>query len=483
MVAAEAAPFAHTGGLSEVLRALPRTLAEAGEEIAVVLPHYRGTALADPRPVYERLRIAIGPDTFVANILEERANGARYLFVHIPELYDRDGLYGDENGDFPDNHIRFAALCQAALGVARHVFVPDVIHCHDWHAASLPFLLRRIYDCHPAYIGLKTVFTIHNLGFQGTFPESAADNLGLPKHVLDPLGFWGRLNLMKGALATSDLLSTVSPRYAEEIQTPEFGFGLDPVLRERSASLRGILNGADCEFWNPQTDRHLPARFNAHNLAGREECKRALLQELGLAPERATRPIIGILSRFTAQKGLDLLMRIPHELVAENVSLAVLGSGEQPLEDFFRWFAQAYPAKVAVRFGYDEGLAHRLIAGSDLLLMPSRYEPCGLNQIYAMRYGTLPLVRATGGLADTVDEDTGFRFERFDPYALLACIRDAVRAYGSQQWTMKREAAMQRDFSWRHSAEDYIRLYRLALAGVPLNQNNGELHPLIREKN
>ncbi|MGH9609656.1 MAG: glycogen synthase GlgA [Bryobacteraceae bacterium] len=471
MVAAEAAPFAHTGGLSEVLRAFPKALAEAGEETVVVLPHYRGTALADERPVYERLRIAVGPHTFVANILEERAKGVRYLFVHIPELYDRGGLYGDENGDFADNHIRFAALCQAALGVARHVFVPDVIHCHDWHAALLPFLLRRIYNCHPAYIGLKTVFTIHNLGFQGIFPESVADDLGLPKRLPerlqeDPLRFWGRLNLMKGALATSDLLSTVSPRYAEEIQTPEFGFGLDPVLRERSASLRGILNGADCEFWNPETDKHLTARFSRGDPDGKQECKRALLQELGLPAERATRPVIGILSRFTAQKGLDLLMRIPHELVAENVSLVVLGSGEQPLEDFFRWFAQAYPAKVAVRFGYDDGLAHRLIAGSDLLLMPSRYEPCGLNQIYAMRYGTLPLVRATGGLADTVDEDAGFRFERFDPYALLACIRDAVRAYGSERWTMKREAAMQRDFSWRHSAEDYIRLYRQALAGV-----------------
>lgn len=466
MVAAEAAPYAHTGGLAEVLRALPHALAEAGEETAVVLPHYRGTSLADPRPIYERLRVAVGPHTFVSNILEERANGVRYLFVQIPELYDRAGLYGDENGDFPDNHIRFAALCQAALGVVRHVFVPDLIHCHDWHAALLPFLLRRIYNCHPAYIGLTTVFTIHNLGFQGLFPESVAEDLGIPKHLLDALRFWSGLNLMKGALATGDLLTTVSPRYAEEIQTPEFGFGLDPLLRERSTSLHGILNGADCGFWNPETDRHLTARFGRRDPAGKRECKRALLQELGLPPERAARPVIAILSRFTAQKGLDLLMRIPHELVAENVSLAVLGSGEQPLEDFFRWFAQAYPAKVAVRFGYDEGLAHRLIAGSDLLLMPSRYEPCGLNQIYAMRYGTLPLVRATGGLADTVGEDTGFRFERFDPYALLACLRDALRVYGSGRWTMMKEAAMRRDFSWRQAAEGYIRLYRSALAGT-----------------
>ncbi|MGH9583144.1 MAG: glycogen synthase, partial [Bryobacteraceae bacterium] len=251
-------------------------------------------------------------------------------------------------------------------------------------------------------------------------------------------------------------------RYAEEIQTPEFGFGLESVLRARSGSLRGILNGADCEFWNPATDQHLAARFDRRDPAGKRECKRALLQEAGLHPEREARPVIGIVSRFVAQKGLDLLAKIPHELVAENVSLVVLGSGDQPQQDFFRWFAQAYPAKVAVRIGYGEGLAHRIIAGSDLLLMPSRYEPCGLNQIYAMRYGTLPVVRATGGLADTVGEDTGFRFESHDPYTLLECIRSAVRVYGSGRWAKMMDAAMRRDFSWRRAADQYVKLYRAA---------------------
>lgn len=468
MVAAEAAPFAHTGGLADVLRALPKALVQSGDEVAVVLPHYRGTPLANPQPVYERLRVAVGPHTFLANILEERADGVRYVFVHIPELYDRDGLYGGETGDFPDNHIRFAALSQAALGIARHVFVPDVIHCHDWHAALVPFFLREIYSCHPAYIGVRTVFTIHNLGYQGLFPAAALDDLGLRSP--GRLAFWGGLNFMQGAIATAGRITTVSPRYAAEIQTREYGFGLDAALRERGGALRGILNGADCEFWDPATDRHQAARFDHDNWAGKRECKRALLEEVGLAPEREARPVVGILSRFTSQKGLDLLTKIPHELVAENISLVVLGSGDAPLEDFFRWFQQAYPAKVAVRIGYDESLAHRIIAGSDLLLMPSRYEPCGLNQIYAMRYGTLPVVRATGGLADTVSENTGFRFDRPDPYVLLDCIRSAVRLYGSAQWTKMREAAMANDFSWRRAAGEYEQLYRRS--AVDLNRTN-----------
>jgi starch synthase len=333
-----------------------------------------------------------------------------------------------------------------------------VIHCHDWHAALLPFLLRQVYNCHPAYIGIKTMFTIHNLGYQGIFPPTAIEDLRLPKSGL--LEFWGRVNLMKGALDASDLLTTVSPRYAQEIQTPAFGFGLDAELRARAGALHGIVNGVDRALWDPATDRHLPARFDRRHLDGKRECKRALLKELGLPPERDARPLIAMLSRFVPQKGLDLLAKIPHELVAENVSLVVLGSGDQALEDFFKWFAAAYPAKVAVRIGYHEGLAHRMLAGSDMLLMPSRYEPCGLNQIYALGYGTLPVVRATGGLADTVDEGTGFKCQRDDPYALLECIRSAVRLYGSSRWADMMDAAMRRDFSWRKPAAEYLRLYR-----------------------
>jgi starch synthase len=457
MVSAEAAPFAHTGGLAEVLRALSKALAESGEQVAVVLPLYRGAA-AEARPIDEHLRVTVGLRSYPATILEQEADGVRYFFFQIPELYDREGLYGDENGDFPDNHIRFAALCQAALGVARHIFNPAIIHCHDWHSALLPFLLRHVYNCHPAYIGIKTVFTIHNLGYQGIFPAAALKDLRLPK--TDLLEFWGRVNLMKGAIHTSDLVTTVSPRYAEEIQTPAFGFGLDADLRARSEAIYGIVNGADYETWDPATDEHLPACFDRQHPGGKRECKRALLKELGLPPEREARPVIGIVSRFVPQKGLDLLTKIPHELVAENVSLVALGSGEQMLEDFFHWFAAAYPAKVAVKIGYDDGLAHRILAGSDMLLMPSRYEPCGLNQIYAMRYGTLPVVHATGGLADTVDEGTGFKCQHDDAYALLECIRGAVRRYGSSQWTDMMDAAMQRDFSWHKPAAQYTTLYR-----------------------
>jgi starch synthase len=466
MVAAEASTFAHTGGLADVMYGLPKALAEVGDEIAVVLPYYRETE-GQPPTVYERLRVAVGSATYLANILEEKAHGVRYLFVQIPELYDRKGLYGDASGDFPDNHVRFAALCHAALGIARHVFSPQILHGHDWHAALVPLLLREIYPLHPAYLGLKTVFTIHNLGYQGIFSREALADLGIPERLFRPglLEFWGRVNLLQGAIATSDAVTTVSPHYAQEIQTPEFGFGLDTVLRARSRDLKGILNGADCEEWNPATDVRLPSRFHAGDLSGKRVCKRELLRELGLEAEREGRPLAAIVSRFTPQKGLDLLTKIPHECVAENISLVVTGSGDRALEDFFHWFSSAYPKKVVFRPGYEEAFTHRLMAGSDMLLIPSRYEPCGLSQMYAMRYGTLPVARRIGGLADTVDEKVGFVFERDDPYEFLESIRGAVRVWSAALWQEKMQAAMSRDFSWKGPAAEYRGLYNKLLEG------------------
>jgi starch synthase len=465
MVSAEAAPFAYTGSLGEVLKELPRALVEAGERTAVVVPLYRSAARAELRPVYEHLRIAVGFQSYSARIFEHDADGVRYLFVQIPELFDRDGLYGDENGDFPDNHIRFTALCQAALGVARHVFTPQIIHCHDWHTALLPFLVRKVYCGHPAYIGMKFVFTIHNLAFQGIFPATVLDDLKSPASLFTPdlLEFWGRVNLMKGALVTSDLLTTVSPQYAQEIQTPEFGFGLDGVLRSRSKDLYGIVNGVNYGTWDPSSDPHLPSRFDSRDLKGKFECKRALLQEMGLPPERALRPLVGVVSRFSNQEGLDLLMKIPHELVAENISLVALGSGEKSIEDFFRWFAAAYPAKVAAKIGFDEGLEHRIVAASDMLLIPSPHGSCDRREIYAMRFGSLPVVCEKGSAARAVDQNTGFQFQKDDPYALLECIRSALRLYGTRRWEEMVKTAMARDFSWSQTAREYIQVYRTAM--------------------
>jgi starch synthase len=462
MVSSEAAPFAKTGGLADVLGALPRALVEEGEEVAVVLPLYRRSVASNPRIVYERLQFGMGSQGYSATILEQVENGVTYFFVQIPELYDREEFYDEGGREYPDNHLRFAALCHAALGVARHLFNPGIIHCHDWQSALLPPLLRDTYRNHPAYLGIKTVFTIHNLGYQGLFPPTALADLGLPNRLFRPdaLEFFGQINFLKGGLVFSDFLTTVSPRYAQEIQTPAFGFGLDGLLRARSNALIGILNGADYSSWDPATDPNIPKNFDRVHPKGKQECKRALLAEVGLADDRVASPVIGIVSRFAAQKGFDLLMQIPDQLAAEDISLVVLGSGQKRYEDFFSWFASAYPDRVALTIGYDDGLAHRIEAGSDMFLMPSRYEPCGLNQIYSMRYRTLPVVRATGGLDDTVDADTGFKFQGDNPQELLDCIRRALQVYGTPRWTQMMDAAMQRDFSWNVAAREYIRLYR-----------------------
>jgi starch synthase len=463
MVCSETEPFASTGGLADVLGALPKALAEAGQEVAVLLPLYRQAAVPNARVVYERLQFGMGSHGYCADILEQLEYGVRYVFVRLPELYDREGLYGENLSQYSDNHLRFGALCYAALGVARYLFAPDLLHCHDWQAGLLPVLVREIYQSHPAYLGLKTVFTIHNLPYQGVFPEGVLADMGLPSQLAGPelLGFQNGISFLKGALVCADILTTVSPRYGEEIQTPHYGCGLDGVLRARSHDLVGILNGADYELWNPARDPYLAQPFDRGNLKGKTVCKRALLAEFGLLPqERFEKPLIGIVSRFAGQKGFDLLMQIPHELAAEDVSLVVLGHGEQSIEDFFRWFASAYPDRVAARIGYEDEYAHRILAGSDMLLMPSRYEPCGLNQMYGMRYGTLPLVRATGGLDDTVDADTGFKFWGETAQEMLGCVRAALEVFGTPRWAEMVDAAMQRRFSWDASARKYIRLYR-----------------------
>lgn len=468
MVASEAAPFIKTGGLADVLGALPKALVRAGEQVAVVIPLYRRVKLRDATLAYERLRLSLGPRTFEANILEKAEHGVRYFFVQIPELYDRDGLYDGPGGEYTDNHIRFGALCQAALGTVRHLFPADIVHCHDWQAGLLPVLVRDIYAGHPAYSRIRLAFTIHNLGYQGSFGRGAMADLGLPERLLriDLLAHFGNLNLMKAGLVYSHFLTTVSKTYAAEIQTPEFGFNLDGLLRARRDVLFGILNGVDYEAWNPATDRNIAQNYDVIHPDGKQVCKAALLKEMGLPESLMTRPVFGIVSRFAWQKGFDFLASVANEFGSEDIGLVVLGSGDAGLENFFARFAEAYPHKVAVKIGYDDGLAHRIEAGSDLFLMPSRYEPCGLNQIYSLKYGTLPLVRATGGLEDTVDDATGFKFWGYSGYELLNCIRFAADQFGGERWKRMMETAMLRDYSWDVSAKEYIGLYDRLMATV-----------------
>jgi starch synthase len=453
MVASEAAPFSKTGGLADVLGSLPPALARLGDEVAVLLPFYRGTPLPAAAPIL-RLPVQVGPHGFSVAIHEMVRQKVRYLFVDCPPLYDRAGIYGEGGADYLDNHIRFAVLSQAALGVARSIFRPDVFHGHDWQAGLLPVYVRESLALDPTFFGVRCVFTIHNLGYQGSFPVSAIADLGLDPRLFhsEGLEFFGRLNFLKAGIVWSDAINAVSPTYAREIQTPEFGFGLDGLLRAQASKLTGILNGVDYEEWNPETDRHLPANYSARDLSGKRACKLELEEEMGLLPD-PDRPLIGIVSRFAHQKGMDLVVGMAPLL---NARLAVLGSGEAALENAFRSLALAYPDRIAARVGYDEGLAHRVEAGADMFLMPSRYEPCGLNQIYSLRYGTVPIVRATGGLEDTVDEQTGFKFRDGLAGAVDAALHEFQHP---EMWASRMRRGMAKDYSWDTSAVEYQRLY------------------------
>lgn len=472
MVSSEASPWAKTGGLADVVGALPAELARSGHEVATVIPRYREARSAPTRRVISDLRIHLGVRIYNVNILELSANDTTIYFVDQPELFDRAGLYGDRSGDFSDNHIRFAVLCKAALEIARRLFAPDVIHCHDWQAALVPAYLRDPRIADPHFTGMRTLLTIHNLGYQGNFERRALDEIGLPPeyYAIDGMEFYGRINFLKAGILWADRLNTVSPTYAEEIQTPGFGFGLDGLLRSRRSALSGILNGVDYARWDPATDPHIPAKYWAANLGGKRTCKMELLREMGLPEKAMTRPLVGIVSRFTYQKGFDLIEQVAQELFAGDIYLAALGNGEPRWEDLFHALQAEFSDRVAVRFGYDEALAHRIEAGADMFLMPSRYEPCGLNQIYSLRYGTVPIVRATGGLDDSVvstppAEATGFKILDYNGNALLDAVRQACAAWEkNKSWTDMMVRGMTKDFSWRASASRYSELYR-ELAG------------------
>ncbi len=447
MVASEATPFSKTGGLADVLGGLPAALAARGEQVAVVTPAYRQNQYPDPpREVYRNLWIPLGPG-YSVDVWELTERNVNFYFVHCPPLFDRDGIYGSAGADFPDNHIRYGVLSMAALGVARHLFPANIIHAHDWQTGLLPVYLREHFSAHPSFAGVKVLFTIHNLGYQGIFPPGVMSEIGLDPRLLNPdqLEFYGNLSLLKGGIAWSDAISTVSKGYAREIQTPEYGFGLDGFLRKHRP-IFGIVNGVDYVEWDPENDPHIARNYSVKDLSGKRACKRALLEEFGL-PVDLDRPLIGIVSRFASQKGFDLVADAAPGLLAEDVSVVVLGSGEAEYEAMFRYLAEARPLQVGARIGYDNPLAHRIEAGADIFLMPSHYEPCGLNQIYSLKYGTVPVVRATGGLDDTIDEDTGFKFRDYTGSALLRAVHAAVTAYHDQdEWVSMMRRGMQKDF-------------------------------------
>src|SRR3989475_12123 len=403
-VASEGLPFSKTGGLADVVEALPKALVAQGHEVAVVLPRYRGTkttAVVMPSltiPMgWTRLRFPAIADGTVLN-------GVRYFFVEDAEYFDRDGLYGSKTGDYPDNPERYGEFCRAAIEVAKHVWPADVIHCHDWQTALVAVLLRTSYGDDPLVKDIPVVFSIHNMGYHGQFPKDVMERVGLPPVLFHPAGieYFGSVNLLKGGLIYSDYLTTVSRRYAQEIQTKEYGFGLDGVVRGRADRLVGILNGVDYAAWNPEKDKLIAAKYSAKDLSGKQVCKQDLLEVFGLSQEHLSRPLIGIVSRFADQKGFDLIAEKAHELMREDLVLVVLGTGERKYEDLFRALAAAYPGRVGVKIAYDNALAHKVEAGADMFLIPSRYEPSGLNQMYSLKYCTGPRMRATRGGGGTL---------------------------------------------------------------------------------
>lgn len=463
MVASEVAPFVKTGGLADVMGALPAALARRGEQVTVVMPKYRGI---HPEGTY-RLRSDMG--VFLHGFRHRidvdcyDRDGVKYLFVDAPWFYNRGGgIYTEWGHDYLDNHIRYAVLCLAALAIAREIERPDIFHIHDWQTALLPVYARSWYAGDPRLHHVKYLLTIHNLGYQGRFPRERFYDLALDERLMNwqDLEHDGDVNLLKGGLVASDWLTTVSPRYAWEIQLPYYGFGLDGLLRARSGVLTGILNGVDYSEWDPATDRHLIANYSPKSLEGKRACKQDLIQYFGLPAEAMDRPLIGIVSRFAEQKGFGLLEEVIGALGDEPMSLVVLGSGNEHWEWMFRNVTTWRPDKFANWIGFSNEMAHKIEAGSDMFLMPSRYEPCGLNQIYSLKYGTTPVVRATGGLDDTIDEETGFKFGDYSGSALLGTLRHAIRSWFRQdEWNDRMIRGMAKDFSWDRSAARYTELY------------------------
>ncbi len=476
-VSSEIHPLMKTGGLADVSASLPRALQALGHEVTLLMPAYRD-ALTAAIPFGIRIAATHTIDGHHLRLLQTRQPHARnrLWLLDCPALFDRPGnpYHGADGEEYPDSAERFALLCRSAALLAEDRlglgWQPDVVHCNDWQTALVPLLLRSARP-RPAL-----VFTIHNLAYQGLFPASTLQRLGLPARHWhsDGLEFHGLLSFIKAGIVFADRVNTVSPRYAEEILQPEFGHGLDGLLRHRADVLSGILNGIDTNAWNPARDPALVSRYGIATLTRKADNKLALQKELGLAADAAT-PLLAFIGRLAEQKGIDLLLTALPELLNHPCQAAILGSGDPASEHALAALARAHPGRVAFHAGYDEALAHRIEAGSDVFLMPSRFEPCGLNQMYSLRYGTVPVVRAVGGLADTVVDATpaavtdgsanGFRFDADIPTALVAATRRALALYAQPQaWRQLQATGMRSDLSWRRSARAYEQLYTQALA-------------------
>ncbi|WP_348266480.1 glycogen synthase GlgA [Edaphobacter paludis] len=468
--ASECAPWAKTGGLGDVVNALPRTLVKLGHKVSVFIPYYRQVAKAMPHAAVILPSVTIpypSYNRFVRILDGGVTDGVQMYFVDCPEFFDRESFYATPSGDYPDNAERFGLLSRAVIEASKVMGIPDVFHVHDWQTAMLAVLLRSTYYFDPVLRHVPAVLTIHNAGYQGRFSPQTMETLLLPWEMFtfDKLQQDDMVNFLKGGIVYCDALTTVSRTYAEEIKTAEFGNGLEGALQQRSGDLFGILNGVDYAEWDPAIDPNIAAHYTADNLAGKQECRRDLLHAFGLKDVRDETAVIGVVSRFATQKGFDFIVEIIDRLVQEDIILLILGNGEEYYERLLVEMAGRYPSKIRVQVKYDHVMAHKVEAGSDMFLMPSRYEPCGLNQIYSLKYGTVPVVRATGGLEDTIDEQpmsggNGFKFWGYNSDALLDALQRALATFHDKEaWVRMMQRGMAENFSWDKPAQEYVRIY------------------------
>lgn len=470
----EVYPFVKTGGLADVTGSLPKALKELGVEARVILPKHKQIGENFPL-IYKNIKVycQISNRTVEAEIVESEYDGIVAYLVEKDEYFYRDYLYSTPDGDYLDNAERFTFFSKAILEAMKATgYIPDVLHLNDWETALSAMFLKVHYRNDPQIGRVATLLTIHNLGYQGIFwhYDMHLLNVGWEYFTPEYLEFYGKINFLKGGIVFADIINTVSKKYSKEIQTPEFGFGLDGVLRKRSADLFGVLNGIDYEEWNPEKDTRIPATYSADNLERKKINKVALQKTFGL-PVDEKKPVVATISRLSEQKGLDLIIEALPELIGLGVQYIILGVGERRFHEELEEAKRRFPDSLGLKIGYDNDLAHLIEAGSDIFLLPSRYEPCGLNQLYSLKYGTVPVVRATGGLDDTIvdyDEDpegsTGFKFIDYTKEAMLSAVKRALQIYlDRERWMSLARRCMQKDFSWQNSAREYIKLYELAV--------------------
>ena len=471
LLSSEAVPFAKTGGLGDVVTALGKELVKLGHEVTLFMPLYPGISVA-PTRVISPLTLRFAGRQVSYSLIESIFEGIRMIFVDAPGYFHRSGIYGDSHGDYKDNDERFTFFNRACLEYyVRKEERPDIFHCNDWPTGITPLFLRTHY-LHEEIGKTPVLFTIHNLAYQGNFPADrfALLELGNEFFTSETTEFYGMLSFLKTGLVFSDLLTTVSKRYSQEIQTPEFGYRMDGLLRSRSNRLFGVLNGIDEDVWTPEKDTMIASDFSINDLSGKEICKRDLLSSAGLESNTSW-PVIGMITRLAAQKGIDLFEAAAKRILDMHTLLVVLGSGEAKYEQFLERLRRSYPNQVAIAIKFDNVLAHKIEAGADMFLMPSRYEPCGLNQMYSLKYGTIPIVRATGGLDDTVQDwdpanetGNGFKFYDYNPEAMLeACGRARNAFENKDSWRKLMRNGMRANYSWKSSAIQYLALYDQAI--------------------